>query len=140
MRLLCELFNRVIQNTTRLTGACIKYTNLTEVSSNLKNNSRLNLESKHLAEDQEAAIFIIVVICFYSLSIVFMVIINIKLNVVIDRNSSGGCYCWERTKNDLYETQRDETKNTIHMIFNDSSKLLTSGVIPSAVPENVEFK
>ena len=78
-------------------------------------------------EDSDAAMFIIVVVCFYSLSIVFMFILNIKFKIIL-KSKSG--YCCYETNNDLYESQRDETKNTIHMIFSDSSKLLTSVVIP----------
>lgn len=123
MKIFCEIFQRALNSSSRLNGACFQYIN---------QNSSIRIESNQAArtlsqiEDREAALFVIIVVCFYSLSIFFMVIANIKFNFVIEKDLNGRLYCWYKKKNDWYETQREETKNTIHIIFNESSKLLTS--------------
>ncbi|CAF0791641.1 unnamed protein product [Brachionus calyciflorus] len=139
MKIFCELFHRVINNSNSFNGACFKYVNSSsiKISQKIFTNYTDSMNQKSAGNDLEAALFVIVVICFYSLSIVFIVIFNVKFDAVIDRDSKGSCYCWETNGNDLYEAQRDETKNTINMIFSDSSKLLTSVAIPSAVVEHV---
>ena len=88
----------------------------------------LNKNKDSMQDDDGAALYIIVVLCFYSLSILFMVLFNIKLRCFI-KSSSAGMLCCDNHDNDLYESQMDETKHTIHMIFNDSSKLLSSVVL-----------
>lgn len=73
-------------------------------------------------------------ICFYSLTIGFMLISNIKCRFTLSRKSTGVC-CFEIKAQDpsSYDIDPDETKHTIHMIFNDSSKLLTSVVLPPSL-------
>lgn len=148
MHMLCELFRKMFNNSTQIYGACYPSVNTTtrKYSSNpqsLPINFRNNFEkystTKHSnvsepsapVDDKGAALFIVIVICFYSLSIVFMVILNIKFKMVINKKSDGGISCCEGgSKHDLYESQKDETKNTIQILFNDSSRLLASVVIP----------
>jgi len=67
--------------------------------------------------------YIVVVICFFSLSIVFMVILNVKFKIVFDRQ---GC-CYEMApSHDLYDQQQEETKNAINLLFSNSSRLVSS--------------
>ena len=154
MKFFCELVRKISSNASQLHGVC--YENYLDLqNSNNKKGQQpgsLNLVPKldkgdlfgksakeaslvtakmnGADYDDGAAMFTVIVICFYSLSIVFMVILNIKFKIVL-RPKFG--YCCYEPNNDLYESQKDETKNTIHMIFSDSSKLLTSVVIPPYV-------
>ena len=95
----------------------------------LTSNQALSLSKSHSDDVKNgedyygAGMFIVVVICFYSLSIVFLTLFNIRFRLVFGR-SYGICCCRESTEDHHYESQKEETKNTIHMIFRDSSKLL----------------
>lgn len=173
MDMMCSLFSKMHQNSTKIYGMCYEKLKkeqiinsrrgpelTTTIVANLKtifekselynhnsviyNRNRLTNQTHTMDanklnaakyDDFGAAIFIVVVICFYSLSIVFMVIINVKFRVVFKRNTGGFCCC--ENKHDLYDAQKDETKNTIHMIFNDSSRLLTSVVLPASLVTNL---
>lgn len=98
------------------------------------NNSNINT---FFYDDHGAAMFVIVVICFYSLSIGFMLISNIKCRCVIARKTTGWCCLEIKAADTAYDVQLDETKRTINLIFNDSSKLLTSVVLPPSVINNL---
>ena len=93
----------------------------------LKNNESTNSNDDWYG----AGMFIVVVICFYSLSIVFLTLFNIRFKLVFGR-SYGICCCRESTEDHHYESQKEETKNTIHMIFRDSSKLLPALAITNS--------
>ncbi|RNA43559.1 hypothetical protein BpHYR1_005059 [Brachionus plicatilis] len=105
MKIFCEIFHRAMNSSSRFNGACFQY-----ISPNITTGIEPNQtdSSFRQVDDSQAALFVIVVVCFYK------------------RDLDGRFYCWHKKKNDLYETQRDETKKTIHVIFNDSSKLLAS--------------
>lgn len=169
MKILCELFRNMSNNMSRIHGTCYNPANTSQITlkdpkkSNqglLAHNLKTNFEKSEFyhhnhhnpkqtnanvssaggqSDEQGAAMFIIVVICFYSLSILFLVIFNIKCNLVLNRKSAGRCSCCASKQHDLYESQKDETKTTIHMIFNDSSRLLTSVAIPSNLVNTIEF-
>lgn len=81
-------------------------------------------------DDPGAAIFIIIVILFYSCSIACLIFSNIKCNFEVIRKLGVPLV---KAKNDfeLYDMQQEETKNTIQMIFSESSRLATSIAIPS---------
>jgi len=140
MKIVCELF-RKIPNSTKIYGICSRQSinpsnaigsnNMT----NLDTQSRLNFSthlftpsSSSLSKSEEdnygAGMVIVVVICFYSLSIVFLTLFNIRFKLVFGRSFYGICCCRESTGDHHYESQKEETKNTIHMIFQNSSKLL----------------
>lgn len=88
-------------------------------------------------DDHGAAMFVVVVICFYSLTIGFMLVTHIKCKCVIARKTTGVC-CFEiKSSETSYDGQLDETKKTINLLFNDSSKLLTSVVLPARVLNNL---
>lgn len=103
-------------------------------TSNSNNNNNSNT---FFYDDHGAAMFVIVVICFYSLSIGFMLISNIKCRCVIARKTTGWCCLEIKSAEPAYDVQLDETKKTINLIFNDSSKLLTSVVLPPSVINNL---
>jgi hypothetical protein len=144
MKFVCELF-RKIQNSTKIYGICSRQS-INPSNTNSSNNNMTNLDnqnklnfSNHLftpsfspslssSKSEEdyygAGMFIVVVICFYSLSIVFLTLFNIRFKLVFGRSFYGMCCCRESTGDHHYESQKEETKNTIHMIFQNSSKLL----------------
>lgn len=126
MKILCEILLKSMNKTFQFNGPCFQCKDRNITIEIKPNQTAISLQQKN---DFEAALFIIIVICFYSLSIVFIVITNTKFDILIDQDLDGSFYCWQKKKNDLYEAQKDETKSTIHFIFNDSSKLLTSVVI-----------
>jgi hypothetical protein len=80
-----------------------------------------------------AAIFVVVVILFYSLSVACMIITNIKFKCVLYRRPGTWFQFRLQTQSDLYETQSEATKDTIQMLFNQSSKVLTSVAIPASL-------
>jgi hypothetical protein len=154
MQLLCEIFRKIINNSSQLHGVCYEHL---PMSASLSSSSPKKVYTTHVpsknggydkagyyhlnrhgnanskdtaSNDYGAAIFIVVVICFYSLSIVFMVIFNIKFKFVF-KNRSGFCCC-DDAHNDLYESQKDETKNTINMIFKNSVVIPTSLILSNS--------
>lgn len=149
MKLICQLFGTLSQNATNIPGICHEQLIKTAKKPNLDSQTQSVFQKTSTAlydkselyhyynhndnentagpppyDDHGAAVFISVVICFYSLSIVCMFIINIKFKIVMTKTSPY-CMC-DDSRVDEYESQKDETKNTIHLIFNDSSKLLSS--------------
>ena len=118
------------QNKTHLFDTHKSFLGLSSHATSLKNNENKNVTNGN--EDwYGAAMFIVVVICFYSLSIVFLTLFNIRFKLVFGR-SYGICCCHESTEDHHYESQKEETKNTIHMIFRDSSKLLPALAITNS--------
>ena len=104
-----------------------------DVVTNLKNVFHTNSHDSQAISDDHfgAGMFIIVVMCFYSMSILFLTLFNIRFKIVFSPGH-GICGCRESEIDQNYESQKDETKNTIHMIFNDSSKLLPSVAISNS--------
>jgi hypothetical protein len=118
------------QNKTHLFDTHKLFLGLSSHATSLKNNENTNVTNGN--EDwYGAGMFIVVVICFYSLSIVFLTLFNIRFKLVFGR-SYGICCCRESTEDHHYESQKEETKNTIHMIFRDSSKLLPALAITNS--------
>ena len=154
MRLVCELFRKV-QNSTKIHGICFAPANrttrvyppsslliLAQLNQHFPASNTSSTTSAKEADSFGAGLFIVVVICFYSLSIVALVIFNIRFKIVFSR-SYGICFCRESKQDKNYESQKEATKNTIHMIFNDSSKLFpalaltNSYLISAALGENL---
>lgn len=169
MDMMCNLFSKMQNNTTKIYGMCFEKLNREQISKksatttiatnfktifeksefyNHKQSVNKNPQNSpcsgqnvgnnivHLNDDYGAAVFIVVVICFYSITMGFLLISNIKCKCVFNRKASG-VWCFEETKYDgAYDAQSDEAKKTIHMIFNDSSKLLTSVVLPPSLMAN----
>ena len=144
MKLICELFRKISQNSSQLHGKC--YENLLDAENKVnsqkfhdlvRNLSSLSVPKQaDLAQllpttkagateqDSQAAIYIIIVICFYSLSLVFLVFFNIKFKMVFSKKLGlRNCY-QSSTKHDLYDSQKQETKDTIELLFSHSSKIL----------------
>lgn len=72
-------------------------------------------------DSKNAAYYLIIVIGFYSLSIVFLLIFNSKFKIICKNRS---CHCDNvYDEDDLYESQKKETKNTVKLIFNGEPKL-----------------
>lgn len=116
MKIICEIFQKTIQNlSSPLHGRCfenIKNSNPTASSGkglntllkNLNNFTSFNIENLHkpiqattdlnnsttaLLESknhENAAMYIIVVLCFYSISLVCLVVFNIKFNVIFRKS------------------------------------------------------
>ena len=127
MKLICQLF-RKLQNSTKIHGICVKLANATppvDASSSSASESAALSQNENRSDDDHfgAGTFIVVVICFYSLSIVFLTLFNIRFKIVFSR-SYGICCCRESSRDQHYESQKEETKTTIHMLFRDSSRLL----------------
>ena len=58
-----------------------------------------------------------------------MVILNVRFKIIFPKN---GC-CYETNpSNDLYDSQQEETKSAINLLFSNSSKLVSS--ITTIVP------
>jgi hypothetical protein len=151
MQLICELFKNLFENTTRFEGVCYdKNANPSQIVKKPVQIIKQNQQNAHLDRDdilqiekylqtettptetsgysKGAEYYIIVVICFYSLSIVFLLIFNSKFKCVINKNTF---HCIDNdTENDLYELQKEETKTTIELLFQNSTKLFTSIAAP----------
>ena len=67
--------------------------------------------------------YIIVVICFYSLSVVFLLIASVNFKYSIKKGFLTQCLD-NVESNDLYEQQKEETKLTIDLFFHNSQKRL----------------
>jgi hypothetical protein len=153
MQLMCELFKNMFENKTRFEGICydknadpnqshkkpmqlIKQSqqnvDLTlEEISRIENLIQANPTDNSVYSKIGPEYYIVVVICFYSLSIVFLLIFNSKFKCVINKNTFR---CIDNdTENDLYELQKEETKTTIELLFQNSTKLFTSIASPAHV-------
>jgi hypothetical protein len=97
--------------------------------------SELAVNSRANYDEPGAALFVVVVILFYSMSVACMIISNVKFKCVMYRRPGvGTCglvWCKSRGSQeaaaDLYEAQA--TKETIHMLFNHSARVLSSVAI-----------
>ncbi len=184
MRLICELSRQV--NATSLRGKCYENTadankhinsinyndlirtlnniNLTSVNQ-LTNSAELNATNQRNLEyyankNDNAAMYVIIVLCFYSLSLVCLIFSNIKFNWVFKKSLGmlfefifiyiilfmfwnliwfyiglRNCY-HAQVKTELYDTQQQETKETIELLFSHSSKLLSLPVVSFAQKQN----
>lgn len=96
-----------------------------------KNSNHNHNTTNNSGSTEGAEFYIVIVICFYSLSIVFLLLFNAKFKLTF-RNCCTRQFFFssESVKNDLYEMQKEETKTTINMLFQNSNKLLTSVAIP----------
>jgi hypothetical protein len=88
------------------------------------------MSDKSETNPEEAAMFIVIVICFYSLSIACMVIINIKLKLVFARKPGQFCCCQSETISNQDDQDEEETRKTIHLMFSNTSKIAASIIIP----------
>jgi hypothetical protein len=107
--------------------------NGTFVLNNNSHTNTTNTNNTNVGSAANEAIFIIVVICFYSLSIAFLVLFNVKFKIVLVKKPGESFYrVHTQPNNDLYEMQKEETKTTIEMLFKDTSRVLTSVALSSA--------
>ena len=85
-------------------------------------------------DEPGAALFIVVVILFYSLTIALMIVSNIKCKLVVISMPGGGCSRARACRNQhLYDSQRQETKEAIEMLFAESPRTLTSVALATEV-------
>jgi hypothetical protein len=104
--LMCHLMRQIYKNDS----ICTSEEHVPIIEENVNND----------AESLSAAYYLIIVIGFYSLSIVFLIIFNSKFKIVCKNRS---CYCDDTyEEDDLYESQKKETKNTVKLIFNSDPK------------------
>lgn len=95
MKILCEILLRSMNKTFQFNGSCFQYINRNKTIESKPNQTTISLKK---IDDFEAALFIIFVICFYSLSIVFIVINNTKFNISIDKDLDGNFFCCHKKK------------------------------------------
>jgi hypothetical protein len=120
-----------IKNIIKNAGKKLEFGNLTNLTSfqiqrRESQNHQTQQDHAHLHQNGDtkgAYLYIIVVICFYSLSVLFLLITNSKFKLSFSKRSLFKCHDDNTYKNDLYELQKKETKETIDLLFQNSSKV-----------------